>query len=88
MVHSAYGRSQLVERLGVPAAKVHVIHHGAFVRPPTRPSMPRCPPSCADDGRPVVLLFGLLRPYKGLDTLLAAWRGIEDAQLWIVGRPR
>jgi glycosyltransferase involved in cell wall biosynthesis len=34
-----------------------------------------------------VLLFGLLRPYKGLDVLLEAWRGIEDAELWVVGRP-
>ena len=37
---------------------------------------------------PVVLFFGLLRPYKGLETLLEAWRGIDGAQLWIVGRPR
>jgi glycosyltransferase involved in cell wall biosynthesis len=34
------------------------------------------------------LYFGLIRPYKGLDVLLEAWRGIEDAELWIVGRPR
>lgn len=39
---------------------------------------------------PVVLFFGLLRPYKGLDVLLEAWRGVEgeDAELWIVGMPR
>jgi len=36
----------------------------------------------------VVLFFGLLRPYKGLDTLLGAWRGIDGAELWVVGRPR
>jgi glycosyltransferase involved in cell wall biosynthesis len=35
-----------------------------------------------------VLLFGLLRPYKGLDVLLEAWRGIDEAELWIVGAPR
>ncbi len=35
-----------------------------------------------------MLFFGLLRPYKGLDVLLRAWRGIEDAELWIVGMPR
>jgi glycosyltransferase involved in cell wall biosynthesis len=35
-----------------------------------------------------VLFFGLLRPYKGLDVLLEAWRGIDDAELWIVGMPR
>ncbi len=38
---------------------------------------------------PVVLFFGLLRPHKGIDVLLKAWRGIDPAaQLWIVGRPR
>jgi glycosyltransferase involved in cell wall biosynthesis len=36
----------------------------------------------------VVLFFGLLRPHKGLRTLLEAWRGVEGAELWIVGRPR
>ena len=34
----------------------------------------------------MVLFFGLLRPYKGLETLLEAWRGVEGAELWIVGR--
>ncbi len=44
---------------------------------------------------PVVLFFGLLRPYKGLDVLLEAWRGpggeapgVAGAELWIVGMPR
>ncbi len=27
------------------------------------------------------------RPYKGIETLLAAWRHIRGAELWIVGRP-
>jgi glycosyltransferase involved in cell wall biosynthesis len=35
-----------------------------------------------------VLFFGLLRPYKGLDLLLDAWRGIDGAELWVVGMPR
>ena len=38
--------------------------------------------------RPVVLDFGLIRPYKGLEVLLDAWSGIDGAELWIVGRPR
>ena len=33
-------------------------------------------------------MFGLLRPYKGLDLLLEAWQGIEDAELWVVGMAR
>jgi glycosyltransferase involved in cell wall biosynthesis len=47
-----------------------------------------------EDHKPVVLMFGLMRPYKGIDVLLDAWRGagggkpIEDAELWIAGMPR
>ena len=38
---------------------------------------------------PVVLYFGLLRPYKGVDVLLEAWRALRaDAELWMVGMPR
>ena len=36
----------------------------------------------------MILFFGLLRPYKGLDTLLEAFAEIEGAELWIVGNPR
>ena len=35
-----------------------------------------------------MLFFGLLRPYKGVDVLLDAWREITDAELWIVGHAR
>lgn len=47
----------------------------------------------AANGAPVVLFFGLLRPYKGLDLLLAAWRQLaaeerRGAELWIAGMPR
>jgi glycosyltransferase involved in cell wall biosynthesis len=83
VVHSQYGRVQLVERMGIAPERVHVIHHGAFAPGPGG----ALPPELADDGRPVVLLFGLLRPYKGVETLLRAWAGIAGAQLWIVGRP-
>ena len=30
VVHSEYGRGQLVSELGIEPAKVHVVHHGAF----------------------------------------------------------
>jgi glycosyltransferase involved in cell wall biosynthesis len=88
VVHSAYGRDLLVGRLGVEAAKVRVIHHGAFRHLTVQPAEVPLPSELAVVRSPVVLFFGLLRPYKGVDTLLDAWRGVEGAELWIVGRPR
>ena len=36
----------------------------------------------------MILFFGLLRPYKGIDTLLEAFRRVDGAELWIAGNPR
>ncbi|HEX3691913.1 MAG TPA: glycosyltransferase family 4 protein [Solirubrobacteraceae bacterium] len=94
VVHSHRGRERLVAELGVPADRVHVIAHGVFDHLAERSpgALPPQPPH--DTDRPVVLMLGLLRPYKGLDVLLEAWRGadgggpIENAELWIAGLPR
>jgi glycosyltransferase involved in cell wall biosynthesis len=55
-----------------------------------RPGPLALPPELAHTpaDRPVVLFFGLIRPYKGVDVLLDAWRGIDDAELWVVGLPK
>ena len=45
------------------------------------------PGELGDAEGPVVLFFGLLRPYKGVDVLLEAFRDLGGAELWIVGRP-
>ena len=86
VVHSRHGRSRLVDDLGVDPARVEVIPHGAFTHLTELPPAP-LPRELQETDRPVVLLFGLIRPYKGLDVLLEAWRGIDDAELWVVGRP-
>jgi glycosyltransferase involved in cell wall biosynthesis len=64
-----------------------VIPHGAFAHLTELPAAP-LPPELAAVERPVVLCLGLMRPYKGIDVLLEAWRGIEDAELWVVGLPK
>lgn len=86
VVHSQYGRRVLVEEVGVDPQRVHVIHHGAFQH--HLGDEQGLPPELAEPDRPVVLYFGLIRPYKGLDVLLEAWRGVSGAELWVVGRPR
>ena len=88
VVHSQYGRDLLVGELGIEGAKVRVIPHAAFRHLTLAPDERRLPDELASVESPVVLFFGLLRPYKGLETLLDAWRGIDGAELWIVGRPR
>jgi len=84
VVHSDHGRARLVEEIGVPPGKVTVIPHGVL-HPSGDDGLP---PELAGVEGPVALFFGLLRPYKGLDVLLDAWRGIEGAELWVVGMPR
>jgi glycosyltransferase involved in cell wall biosynthesis len=84
VVHSQHGRARLTDELAVEPGRVHVIPHGVFAHLADAPPGP--PPF--ETELPVVLCFGLMRPYKGIDLLLSAWRGIEDAELWIVGMPR
>jgi glycosyltransferase involved in cell wall biosynthesis len=95
VVHSRHGRGRLLNEVGLAPERVHVIPHGVL-RPwldardvDLAPGEVRLlPPELARVEGPVILFFGLLRPYKGLDVLLEAWRGIEGAELWIVGMPR
>ena len=92
IVHSEFAKQAVLQQHGLNPDQVHVIHHGVLgigeaFYPPTAQNASRIPTELADDGTPVVLSYGLIRPYKGIETLLHAWRGITDAQLWIVGRP-
>jgi glycosyltransferase involved in cell wall biosynthesis len=88
VVHSEHGRRRLVEALELDPAKVEVIPHGALDYLTTLPDEAPLPRELAEVERPVVLFFGLARPYKGVDVLLEAWDPAWDAELWIVGAPR
>jgi glycosyltransferase involved in cell wall biosynthesis len=89
VAHSEHGAGRLRDELGVDPARVHVIPHGAFDHLTRLPEERPLPADLAGVEKPVVLFFGLLRPYKGIDVLLDAWRSVDaDAELWIVGMPR
>jgi glycosyltransferase involved in cell wall biosynthesis len=90
IAHSEYGRRRLVDELGVASSKVRVIHHGAFDYLARAPAG-ELPRELGQPAGQVVLYFGLLRPYKGIEVLLEAWRSIGAGaadELWIVGHPR
>ena len=90
VVHSEAGRSRLVAEVGVDPGRVHVIPHGAFEHLAATEAAAHSPPELEGlDGRRVVLFFGLVRPYKGVDLLVEAFAGApEDAVLLVVGMPR
>ena len=64
-----------------------MIPHGAFEHLTRLPDERPLPAELARVEGPVVLCFGVVRPYKGVDVLMEAFRSVEGAELWIVGRP-
>jgi glycosyltransferase involved in cell wall biosynthesis len=88
VAHSEHGASRLREEVGLDPSRVRVIPHGAFDYLTRLPEEKPLPAELAGAEGPVILSFGLLRPYKGLEALLEAFRKVEGAELWIVGNPR
>jgi glycosyltransferase involved in cell wall biosynthesis len=94
VAHSEHGAARLREEVGLDPRKVRVIPHGAFDYLTTLPEEKPLPAELEGAEGPVVLSFGLLRPYKGIENLLEAFGqlGADGAgsapELWIVGNPR
>jgi glycosyltransferase involved in cell wall biosynthesis len=78
VVHTASGAERLAE-LGVAPDRIVRIPHGTFDAPRTSELVP---PSGT-----TVLFFGLIRRYKGLDTLVRALVGVPEAGLVVAGDP-
>jgi glycosyltransferase involved in cell wall biosynthesis len=88
LVHSEHGAARLEADFGVPRARLRVIPHGAFDYLRRQDDEIPLPEELREVEGAVILTFGLVRPYKGTDVLLEAYRRIEGAELWIVGMPR
>ena len=88
VAHSEHGARRLRDEVGLDPTRVRVIPHGAFDYLTRLPDEKPLPAELEGAEGPVILFFGLLRPYKGIDTLLEAFRRVKGAELWIVGNPR
>jgi glycosyltransferase involved in cell wall biosynthesis len=88
VVHSQHGADRIAGELGLPRERIRVIPHGVFDHYTRIADPAPLPPELAQTDKPVILFFGLLRPYKGIEVLLEAFEQVEDAELWIVGMPR
>lgn len=88
IAHSEHGARRLRDVVGLDPERVRVIHHGAFDYLTRLPEEKPLPLELEGAEGPVILFFGLLRPYKGIDILLQAFRQVKGAELWIAGNPR
>ena len=88
IVHTEHGARRLRDDFGVDPAVIEVIPHGAFDYLTRQADERPLPAELGEVEGPVILAFGLLRPYKGTEVLLRAFRHLEGAELWIVGMPR
>jgi len=94
IAHSEHSAVRLREQVRLDPDKVHVIPHGAFDYLTRLPEEKPLPEELQGAKGPVILCFGLIRPYKGTEVLLEAFRRLGetaaggDAELWIVGNPR
>jgi glycosyltransferase involved in cell wall biosynthesis len=89
VAHSEHGAASLREEVGIDPARVRVVPHGAFDYLTRLPEEKPLPAELKGADGPVILFFGLLRPYKGIENLLEAFGRLgPGAELWIVGNPR
>jgi D-inositol-3-phosphate glycosyltransferase len=93
VVHASAPAQRLVDELGVPEARVHVLPMGGPGRYAAAPVSRADARSRLgiDEGVQLALFFGLIKPHKGLDVLLEslplARRRLPSLQLLVAGRP-
>lgn len=87
IAHSLAGVENLAA-VGIERSRLHRIPHGVFEHLAHQAVERPLPPELAEVEGPVILFFGLVRPYKGVEVLIEAFRELEGAELWIVGMPR
>jgi glycosyltransferase involved in cell wall biosynthesis len=90
--HTESSKNQLVEDFSVPTERVWVIPHGPLSHEVT--FIPREEARSRlqlDSETPMCLLFGFIRPYKGIEFLIDSWRYVKDqeqsAGLMLAGQP-
>jgi glycosyltransferase involved in cell wall biosynthesis len=79
IVHTRQNQQQLMEQYGIQAEKISIIHHGTLgfweSGAESRDAI-RCRLGLLPDEK-VLLYFGAIRPYKGLDTALEAFAQVH-----------
>lgn len=91
LVHSHAALARVRDAFGAPAHHMSVVPHGEYrlwYGDPPSPAAARLALGLPAGVR-IFLFFGLLRPYKGIEPLIEAWRSLAPANavLLIAGQP-
>ena len=85
--HDESARRSLIEHFGIKAEKVSVIPHGPLFAPVKALDRLAARRSLGvDEHAPIVLWQGILRPYKGVATLIGAWESVVTKRGRAVGK--
>ena len=93
IVHSKKNKVQMVQTYGIPEERITRIPHGLLDFPRAQAADPDVfrKKLGLDPSDKVILLFGAIRPYKGIDTAISALSRvvtkIPSARLLIAGKP-
>lgn len=88
LVHAESLKDSLVGRFGIPPERIRVLPHGICATGPAAYTPGEARARLGIKESRVVLFFGFVRPYKGLDHLIQAMKllaGDRDTALLIVG---
>lgn len=77
--HTKTTRRRLIEEFGVTPESICHIPHGPLLKSAADREQDDARAALSlPPGRPIALLFGVMRPYKGVDTLIEAWQHVEQ----------
>lgn len=90
MCHNEAARMRLIEEFGIPADRIWVIPHGPLLHDTRRPSPHAARLQLGISATECLILWqGIVKPYKGIEFLLDAWREMRSrdvpAKLVIAG---
>jgi glycosyltransferase involved in cell wall biosynthesis len=77
IVHEVVFKQRLVEEYGCSPQKIYVIPHG-IEEPESRPDNSAARKRLGLNGHNIILFFGYLAPYKGLETLMDAVNELKE----------
>lgn len=88
IVHSEYSKDKLL-KLKIPGKKIQIISHGIYINEKNVPREKAKKSLGLNENDKIILFFGVIRKYKGLEYLIKAFKLLKNQsyKLIIAGKP-